>query len=337
MSRWLRSAALSALLGTVAAVILAPQSALGLFTSSRTVGANAFSTSTLASPTGLGASGSGNAIALTWTATTSTFASGYDILRSTTSGGPYSVVGQVTPRTTITYTDSAVTAGTTYFYVIRATYQSWTSANTAEVSATPACSPSVVQSATGGGTANAVSTTFATTPGVGRLLVAVAATRNAGSLTAPSGWSTAVTQTGTGAPSQAIFYKTAGSSEPTTVTVAIGASGNANAIHLYELSCLSAVHATGSANGSSAAVSSGTVTTTQANTFLFAALVTRNGNSFVSWSGGFVPANDFTQGSGGSLTVFGAATRVAATAGSYSTTGTSSASGIWRGEIVAFI
>ncbi|HMK11254.1 MAG TPA: hypothetical protein VK461_06715, partial [Acidimicrobiales bacterium] len=236
MSRWVRSTALSAALGTIAVMVLAPQSALGLLTSSRSVGANAISTSTLAPATGLSASGSGNAVVLTWTATTSTFATGYDILRSTTSGGPYSTVGQVTSRTTVTYTDSAVIASTTYYYVVRATYQSWTSANTSQVSAAPSCSPAVAQSATGGGTASSISATFATAPTSGRLLVAVAATRNAGSLAAPAGWSTAITQTGTGSPSEAIFYKTAGGSEPATVTVAVGASGNANALHLYELS-----------------------------------------------------------------------------------------------------
>ena len=336
MSHWLRSTALSAVVGTVAVMLLAPQSALGLFTSSRTVGGNTISTNTLAPPTGLGASPSGSAIVLTWTATTSMFAAGYDILRSTTSGGPYSMIGQVAPRAAVTYTDSTVAAGTTYYYVVRATYQSWTSTNTAEVSGSSSCSPTVVQSATGGGTANSVSATFTATPTAGRLLVGVAATRNAGALTAPAGWSTAVTQTGAGSPSQAIFYKLAGSAEPTTVTVTVGANGPANAIHLYELTCVTAVHATGSANGNSTAVSSGTVTTTQANTFLFAALVTRNGDSFVSWSGGFSEATDFTVGNGGNLTVAGAATRAAATAGTYSTTGTSNGSGIWRGEIVAF-
>ena len=208
MSGRLSSGLLAVLLGAALLLAVAPTNALGLFTGSRAVAANSISTNTLAPPTGLAASVSGTNVTLTWTATPSSFASGYDVLRSTISGGPYTQIAQVTPRTTLTYVDSTVTAGTTYYYVLRAYYQSWLSTSTAQVSATP-CTPSVVQSAVGGGTAGSFSATFPAVPGSGRLLVAVAATRTAGALTTPAGWTPAIVETGGTGPSQAIFYKIA--------------------------------------------------------------------------------------------------------------------------------
>jgi hypothetical protein len=300
------------------------------------VAANSISTNTLAPPTGLAASVSGTSVTLTWTATPSSFASGYNVLRSTTSGGPYTQMAPVTPRTTLTYVDSTVTAGTTYYYVLRAYYQSWLSTTTAQVSATP-CTPSVVQSAVGGGTAGSFSATFPAVPGSGRLLVAVAATRIAGALTTPAGWTPAIVETGGTGPSQAIFYKIAAASEPTTVAVTTAATGNGNGIHLYELACVTTVHVTGSATGTGTGVSSGTAATTQPNAFVLAALVARQGTNFNNaWAGGFVEAADFTRGSGGAVTLFGSGVRTAIAVGSYATVGTSNTSGVWRGQVVAF-
>jgi hypothetical protein len=86
----------------------------------------ALSTDTLDPPTSLAATG-GPLITLTWTATPDTYAAGYDVLRGTASGGPYSVIKSVTPRTTVTTTDSPAVG--TYYYVLRSTFQSWTSVN----------------------------------------------------------------------------------------------------------------------------------------------------------------------------------------------------------------
>ena len=73
---------------------------------------------------------------LTWTATPDAYASGYDILRSTTSGSGYAVIASVSGRTTTTYTDTTVAPLTTYYYVVRAVAGAWTSANSDQVQVT---------------------------------------------------------------------------------------------------------------------------------------------------------------------------------------------------------
>jgi fibronectin type 3 domain-containing protein len=75
----------------------------------------------------------GNAtVTLQWSA--STDATGYDVKRAVTDGGPYTPLA--TPTST-GYTDSSATNGTTYYYVVSATDAAGESANSAQVSATP--------------------------------------------------------------------------------------------------------------------------------------------------------------------------------------------------------
>ena len=88
-----------------------------------------FSTETLDPPTSLNAVATlGLVVTLTWTATVDTRATGYQVMRSTTSGGPYTVIATVTPRTTTTYVDLPVVPGT-YYYVVRTYFGPWTSVN----------------------------------------------------------------------------------------------------------------------------------------------------------------------------------------------------------------
>ena len=76
----------------------------------------------------------GNAqISLTWTA--SSGATSYHVKRSTTTGGPYT---QVSAPTTTAFTDTGLTNGTTYFYVVSALNSAGESANSTQASATPA-------------------------------------------------------------------------------------------------------------------------------------------------------------------------------------------------------
>jgi fibronectin type 3 domain-containing protein len=76
----------------------------------------------------------GNAqVALTWTAVTGAVT--YNVKRATTTGGPYTTVGSPTANS---YTDTGLTNGTTYFYVVSAVNANGESANSAQVSAVPA-------------------------------------------------------------------------------------------------------------------------------------------------------------------------------------------------------
>jgi signal peptidase len=76
--------------------------------------------------------------ALSWTATSDLYATGYRILRSTTSGSGYAQVGQVTGRTTTTWSDTGggLALATTYYYVVTAYFDPWTSVRSNQVSAT---------------------------------------------------------------------------------------------------------------------------------------------------------------------------------------------------------
>src|SRR6185503_5002100 len=83
-------------------------------------------------PTGLTATAGNAQVALSWTA--STGATGYNVKRSTTNGGPYTTVAS--PAGT-SFTNTNLTNGTTFFFVVTATNASGESANSSQVSATP--------------------------------------------------------------------------------------------------------------------------------------------------------------------------------------------------------
>jgi fibronectin type 3 domain-containing protein len=93
--------------------------------------------STPAAPTGLAASPGNAQAALTWNA--STGATSYNVLRSTVSGSGYASVA--TGITTTSYTNTGLTNGTTYYFVVTATNSNGTSGNSAQASATPVAPP----------------------------------------------------------------------------------------------------------------------------------------------------------------------------------------------------
>jgi fibronectin type 3 domain-containing protein len=84
-------------------------------------------------PSGVAATGGNAQVSLTWNA--SAGASGYYAKRATSSGGPYS---QVAAQGATNLTDTSVTNGTKYFYVVSSYNAQGESANSAEVNATPA-------------------------------------------------------------------------------------------------------------------------------------------------------------------------------------------------------
>jgi hypothetical protein len=89
-------------------------------TSGAVTGSLQITTSASTTPTTVVLSGTGgtiqHSVTLSWAASSSS-ASGYNVYRSTTSGGPYTKLNS-TLLTALTYTDSTVSSGATYYYVV---------------------------------------------------------------------------------------------------------------------------------------------------------------------------------------------------------------------------
>jgi len=98
-----------------------------------TSGNNGGSTTAPAAPTGLLATAGNSQVSLSWNA--STGATGYYVQRATVSGGPYTQIAVPAPNS---YTDTGLTNGTTYYYVVSAFNSAGQSANSSQASAAPA-------------------------------------------------------------------------------------------------------------------------------------------------------------------------------------------------------
>lgn len=89
--------------------------------------------SNVEAPLDLQAAVENDSVVLNWSSVTG--ASGYNIKRSTSSGGPYSTIASGVTGTT--YTDNGLTYGTTYYYVVTAVNASGESVSSNEASGTP--------------------------------------------------------------------------------------------------------------------------------------------------------------------------------------------------------
>ncbi|MDC0708903.1 endo-1,4-beta-xylanase [Stigmatella sp. ncwal1] len=83
-------------------------------------------------PTGLTATAGNGRVGLGWIASSS--ATSYNVKRATVAGGPYTPLATVSSTS---YSDTSVTNGTTYHYVVSARNSAGESANSAQLSATP--------------------------------------------------------------------------------------------------------------------------------------------------------------------------------------------------------
>ncbi len=92
-----------------------------------------FTTSAPAAPTNLAATPGSLQVALTWSGGTGV--SSYTVKRATVTGGPYTSVAS--GLTATSYTDTGLTNGTTYFYVVSATNLVGESPDSSEASAAP--------------------------------------------------------------------------------------------------------------------------------------------------------------------------------------------------------
>jgi hypothetical protein len=117
------------------ALLCAPV-ALAVFTTTAHGGPLTVGTATLGAPQQPAASqvkcrtGKNPEIEVTWSATESSYATGYTVERASSSNGPYTSVSSVSINKT-TYVDSAVslTYSSTYYYRVSAVYRSWSTAS----------------------------------------------------------------------------------------------------------------------------------------------------------------------------------------------------------------
>jgi hypothetical protein len=142
----------------------APSTTLARLTDTAT-STQSITTDTLDPPTSLAAAG-GASIGLSWVATVDSYATGYEIWRSTVSGSGYGLVGTATPRSATSATDSP-SAGT-YYYILRSYFQNWRSVDSNQASAAvPGAStdtgqkPCVTTAADTGGNGNGYETSAA--------------------------------------------------------------------------------------------------------------------------------------------------------------------------------
>lgn len=123
------------------AVVLATSSvAFAAFTSAQTA-TTTLGTGVLAPPTNPATAHGpctplSSSITVTWTATTSTWADGYEVLGSLLATGPFTPVATVNGVATTSYTVTGLSFASTYHYVVKARKANWRSDPTAVVSRT---------------------------------------------------------------------------------------------------------------------------------------------------------------------------------------------------------
>ena len=100
--------------------------------SSSGIGGGGGTTTIPATPTGLAATAGNAQVILTWTG--SSGATSYNLKRSTTNGSGYTTVSSPTAPA---YTDTGLTNGTAYYYVVSAVNSAGESGNSSQVTATP--------------------------------------------------------------------------------------------------------------------------------------------------------------------------------------------------------
>jgi hypothetical protein len=119
-----------ALIVALAAPFLAAPVSLARLTDVDTTAAS-LGTGVLAAPTALAGTG-GTLATLSWTPSTSVAATGYQVLRSATSGSGHAQIGTVTPVSAAATTDSP--GNGTWYYILRTYLQDWTSPSSNEAS-----------------------------------------------------------------------------------------------------------------------------------------------------------------------------------------------------------
>ena len=109
-------------LAAVAAVAAAVPVSSASFTDLDDNLANTFASDALDSASTLSAT-TGTSISLSWTSTSDAYATGHRVYRAEASGGPYTAVATLSPRSTVSFVDTPAPGD--YFYVVRAVAGGW--------------------------------------------------------------------------------------------------------------------------------------------------------------------------------------------------------------------
>jgi fibronectin type 3 domain-containing protein len=91
----------------------------GLVNGSVSIASNATNSPATITVSGTGVAAASHSVALSWMASSSEV-NGYNVYRGTTSSGPYSTKLNSSLVPSVGYSDSTVTSGTTYYYVVTA-------------------------------------------------------------------------------------------------------------------------------------------------------------------------------------------------------------------------
>lgn len=189
------------------------------------------------------------------------------------------------------------------------------------------------------GDVNTVSAIFASQPTAGNLLVAVAGNLAASTPTTPTGWSVAIDESGN-APGQAIFYRIAALSEPTTVTVNGYGTPTRLGLHVYEyrgIASTAPLDQTASSSGNGTALSTGTTAAIgQPVELVLAAFVIDAAGSLGGWTNGFTERRDFVNGGAAPQAGYAGAEVVVSDVAGHGTDATATVAGNWRGQVVTF-
>jgi endoglucanase len=175
-----------------------------------------------AAPTNLVATAGNTQVALTWTA--STGATSYTVKRATTSGGTYTNVA--TGVTSTSYTNTGLTNGTTYYYVVSAVNSAGSSANSSQASATPQATVTIPAAPTNlSGIAGNAQVALSWTASTGATSYTVKrATTSGGAYTNVATGVTSTTYTNTGLTNGTTYYFVV------SAVNSAGSSGNSNQV-----------------------------------------------------------------------------------------------------------
>jgi hypothetical protein len=227
-----------------------------------------------AAPSGLTAVPGNAAVALAWNA--SSGATSYNVLRSTVSGGGYASVA--TGVATTSYTNTGLTNGTQYYFVVQAVSSGGTSGNGNQAAAKPVLAPAFVQvNSNNPVSAQSIPVAYSSAQTAGNLNIVVVGwndtTSAVSSVTDSLGntYTLAVGPTTGGGQRQSIYYARNIKGGSNTVTVAMSTTVNYPDIRVLEYTGLTALDVTAGAFGTSAAPNSGNATTTTARELIFTA------------------------------------------------------------------